>query len=74
MSGRSQRDSLIDDSKWPIPDTLGSVVSEGSALVPALVPAERAICMLQLCPDVFDGVDPFFLDEITSVVLGDVMT
>ena len=35
-SGRSQQDSLIDDYKWPIPDTLGSLASEGSALEPTI--------------------------------------
>ena len=39
-----------------------------------MAPVELAICMSQLCPDVFDGVDPFFLDETTSVVLGVRMT
>ena len=34
-SGRSQQDSIIDDCKWPIPDTLGSPAMEGSALEPA---------------------------------------
>ena len=35
-SGRSQQDSLIDDCKRPIPDTLGSPASEGSALEPII--------------------------------------
>ena len=32
----SQQDSLIDDCKWPILDTLGSPASEGSALEPII--------------------------------------
>ena len=53
QSGRSQQDSLIDDCKWPFPDTLGSSDSEGSALEPVLVPVELVLFMSQLCPDCF---------------------
>ena len=57
-----------------ISNTLGSTASEGSALEPVLALVELTIRMSQLCPDVFDGADPFFLDESTSVVLGVCMT